>query len=342
MLGAPKTLVGGTLRILSSIILTLLALLTAPATSGQQRGELKFEDVIGAVVAVHAEVPATARTADRLGTERAGSGVVIDSDGLVLTIGYLIMEATRVEIGLGDGRTVPADMVAYDHNSGFGLIRANTPLNIQPIKLGDTSTLDESSRVLIAGFGGMEAVRPAMVVSRRSFAGWWEYLLERAIFTSPPYRNFGGAALLGPEGELLGIGSLIVGDAVPGEQPVPGNMFVPVDELKPILKDLIAAGRSARPPRPWVGIYAAAHRGKLFIDRVAVDGPAATAGLEKDDIIVTIGGREVNSLEDFYRKLWALGKAGVEVDLTVLRGGKLMNFRVRSADRHQWLRLNPT
>lgn len=339
MLRARKDLVGGTLKTSPWIIVTLLALLPAVSASAQQ---LKFEDVVGAVVAVHAEVPATARTADRLGTERAGSGVVIDDEGLVLTIGYLIMEATRVEVRVSSGRTVPANMVAYDHNSGFGLIRASTPLNIQPIKLGDTSALDESSRVLIAGFGGMEAVRPAMVVSRRPFAGWWEYLLERAIFTSPPYRNFGGAALLGPEGELLGIGSLIVGDAVPGEQPVPGNMFVPVDELKPILKDLIAAGRSALPPRPWIGVNAAEHRGKLFIDRVAVDGPAATAGLEKDDIIVTIGGREVSSLEDFYRKLWALGKAGVEVDLTVLRGGKLMNFRVRSADRHQWLRLNPT
>lgn len=342
MSGALTDLARETLKTFAPIAVMLPALLAAPSAGAQQQGELKFQDVIGAVVAVHAEVPTTARTADRLGTERDGSGVVIDGDGLVLTIGYLIMEATRVEVRLSGGRTVPANTVAYDHNSGFGLIRATTPLGIRPIKLGDASALEASSRVLVAGFGGIEAVRPAMVVSRRAFAGWWEYLLERAIFTSPPYRNFGGAALLGPEGELLGIGSLIVGDAVPGEQPVPGNMFVPVDEIKPILKDLLSAGRSASPPRPWIGINAAEHRGKLFIDRVSVEGPAAAAGLEKDDVIVSVGGHEVGSLADFYRKLWALGKAGVEVDLTVLRGAKLMNFRVRSADRHQWLRLNPT
>ncbi len=335
-----KSRSGGALRAVATAVVSLLTLFAIPPAPAQDT-EPKFQEVLSAVVAVHAEVPATARTADRLGTERDGSGALIDDKGLVLTIGYLIMEATRVEIRLAGGRSVPANIVAYDHQSGFGLLRATEALGIRPLKLGDSTAVETSARVLVAGFGGVEVVRPAVVVSRRSFAGWWEYLLEQAIFTSPPYRNFGGAALLGPEGELLGIGSLIVGDAVPGEQPVPGNMFVPIDELKPVLKDLVETGRSRRPERPWLGVYTAEHRGKLFVDRLAAEGPAASAGIEKDDIIVAVGDQSVTALEDFYRKLWSLGGPGVEVELTVLRGAKLMKIRVRSADRQRWLRLNP-
>jgi S1-C subfamily serine protease len=231
--------------------------------------------------------------------------------------------------------------LAYDYNTGFGLIRAAEPIDVRPMKLGSSGGLENSARVLVSGYGSVEAVRPAIVVSRRVFAGYWEYLLEDAIFTSPPYPNFGGAALIGAEGELLGIGSLAVSDALPGGPPVPGNMFVPIDRLKPILHDLLTSGRSSEPAHPWLGVYTEEVRGHLIVTRVAPEGPAAQAGIESGDVIVAIAGQEIDSMATFYRALWARGTAGIEVPLTVLRGAKLLSITVRSADRYKWLRLNP-
>lgn len=318
-----------------------LALALVGVLASAQDTNPRFVEILSAVVAVRAEVPVTARTAAVLGTEREGSGVVIDKDGLVVTIGYLILEASRAEITLPGGKEVPVEIIAYDHNSGFGLLRATEPLEVMPMKLGSSTDLEETSRVLVSSYGGAEATRPAIVVSRREFAGYWEYLLEDAIFTSPPYPNFGGAALIGPAGELLGIGSLVVGDAVLGERQVPGNMFVPIDNLKPILRDLLTLGRSSAPPRPWLGIYTEEIRGRLFVTRLAADGPAAQAGVEAGDIIVAIGGSAISSMADFYRKLWSRGEAGIEVTLTVLKAAELVNVKIHSSDRYRWLRLNP-
>lgn len=321
--------------------LAILALLAPIGASLAADNQSRISDVLSAVVSVRTQVPASARTAETLGTEREGSGVVINDRGLILTIGYLILEASRAEITLAGGKSLPVQIIAYDHNSGFGLLRADRPLDVKPMKLGDSGALQESARVLVSGFGGAEAARPALVVSRRSFAGYWEYLLEEAIFTAPPYENFGGAALIGPEGELLGIGSLIVGDAMRGERTVPGNMFVPIDILKPILPDMLKIGRSSAPPRPWLGIYSEEHRGHLFVTRLAGGGPAADAGIQVDDMILKIDDRPVISMEDFYRKLWATGEAGVEVQLLVLRNAQLLSIKVRSGNRYSWLRLNP-
>ena len=332
-------LLRGWLSVLALAFCAGVALL--PPANAAEDNNSKFSDVLGAVVSVRAEVPITARTADVLGTEREGSGVVIDDKGLILTIGYLILEASRAEVTVAGGHKIPVQILAYDHNSGFGLLRATKPLDVKPMKLGDSAALEESARVLISGFGGANAVRPAIVVSRRVFAGYWEYLLDDAIFTSPPYENFGGAALIGPEGELLGIGSLVVGDAMGSDRAVPGNMFVPIDTLKPILKDMLANGRSTAPPRPWLGIYSEQHRGHVFVTRVADTGPAARAGIRANDLILELAGKPVTTIEDFYRKLWALGKAGIDVRLTVLRGADLLDITVRSGDRYNWLRLNP-
>ncbi len=294
---------------------------------------------LDAVVGVRAVVPADARTAAVLGTERAGSGVVIGADGLVLTVGYLILEAIEAEIVLADQRVVPAEVVAYDYETGFGLLRALSPLVITPIELGRSADLAERDEVLVAGFGGPEQVIGAVVVSRRDFAGYWEYLLPNAIFTAPPHRAFGGAALIGPDGRLLGIGSLIVGDAAEPETPMPGNMFVPVDALEPIFQDLLEYGRSRAPPRPWLGLYSEDLRGHVFVNRVAPSGPAAKAGVAAGDIIVAVKGEPVRDMADFYRKLWALGQAGIEVPLTLLTAKGIAEVAVQSADRYDFLKL---
>lgn len=325
-------------RSLTALAVGLLCLLTVIALPIKDAGAQ--DNPLGAVVGVRAEVPPSARTAGTLGTEREGGGVVIGADGLVLTIGYLILEAVQAEVQLQDGKTVPAEIVAYDYDTGFGLLRPATPLNVAPIELGDSDALPAETQVLVAGPDGPSG---AVVVSRREFAGYWEYLLPNAIFTAPPYRSFGGAALIGSDGRLLGIGSLIVGDARGPGETFPGNMFVPISALKPIIADLRSQGRSAGPAKPWLGLFTQELRGHVFINRVSPDGPAASAGIQEGDIVVAVGGEPVASLAEFYRKIWALGDAGIEVPLTLLKGADgFREVSVKSGDRYDYLKLNPT
>ncbi|MFQ5955106.1 MAG: S1C family serine protease [Kiloniellales bacterium] len=326
----------GWVRDTCAALIAVAALALASQASAQVD---RPERLLSSVVGLHAVVPADARTAGSLGTERRGSGVVIDDGGLVVTIGYLILEAGQVEVVDRSGRRSPADILAYDHASGFGLVRALDNLDAEPMALGDSSRLREDDLVIVASREDEQSAAPAVVVSRRSFAGYWEYLLESAIFTSPPRLGWGGAALIDTDGRLVGIGSLIVSDAAQGPRPRPGNMFVPIDELKPILADLLAQGRSTEPPRPWIGVYTEEAQGRLFVTRVATGGPAAQAGIVAGDIILTVEDQPVEGMADFYRKLWARGPAGVEVRLTVLHGTRTRDITIKSDDRYNWLKL---
>ena len=291
------------------------------------------------VVKVRVKAVTDARSRNTLGGDREGTGIVIDSSGLILTIGYLVQEADSVDISTADGRGVPASVIAYDYSTGFGLLRAAKPPSVKPIAFGDSATVPEREPVLIVGFDG---VAPAFVVSRRPFAAYWEYLLDEAIYTAPATVNWQGAALINKEGKLLGVGSLVVGDALGGRGQVPGNMFVPIDLLKPILGDLIAQGRTSSKPRPWLGINTQDLQGKLIVTRVSPDSPAEQAGLANGDIIVGIRGEQVKGHTDFYRKLWASGDAGADVVLDVLKGVEVKKLEVHSMDREKYLRPRPT
>jgi S1-C subfamily serine protease len=296
------------------------------------------EAVLGAVVALRAEIAPDARTAETLGPQRDGHGVVIDSDGLVLTIGYLILEAESVTVAAGDGAPVPARIVAYDHATGFGLLRAERKLGVRPMAFADSADAAIGDLVLVAGAGGPDYAIQARVVSRRGFTGYWEYMLEEAIFTMPPHPVFGGAALIDANGRLLGIGSLFVNDAMgPGEHS-PGNMFVPIDLLKPILADLIADGRSAVSPRPWLGMITHEVPGGLLVARASHDGPAQLAGVLPGSLVLALQGKPITSQADFYRRLWAEGAPGVTVRLTLIDPmGEPGDIDVVTGDRYDWL-----
>lgn len=299
-------------------------------------------DVLSAMVTIHAEVPASARTAQFLGEQRSGSGVVIDTQGHILTIGYLVMEARRVEVTGIDGKRIPASVIAHDTQTGFGLLRANEPLNATPMPFGQSADLAERTEVIIASDSNAASVRPTLVTSRREFAGYWEYLLEDAIFTAPPHPRYAGAALIGPDGKLLGIGSLLVNDALPGRESLAGNMFVPIDHLKPILTDLIRTGRTKAAPRPWLGLFTEEFRDKLIIMFVAPDGPAEQAGVQINDLVLKVAGQPVTDQADFYRKMWAIGEAGADITLTLLHGTEIKDITVRSSDRDQYFHIAPT
>ena len=315
-------------------ILAFGSLLTAPA--GQSAPDA---DPLAAVVRVNAEVPPDARTARGLGTNREGSGIVIDSRGLVLTIGYLILEATSVTLTVSGGEAVPGKIIAYDYDTGFGLVRATRPLDVRPVQFGDSARLTARDRVLVADYQGAKSAVGAYVVSRRKFAGFWEYMLDDAIFTSPPHPNWGGAALLGDDGKLNGIGSLLVNNAAANDKFLPGNMFVPIDLLKPVFVDLLTEGRARGPVKPWLGIFTAAQLGRVVVMRVSPGGPADKAGVRPGDTILDVAGNDVATVPEFYRALWAQGEAGVAVPLTILRGKRVSKLNVGSADRYDYLRI---
>lgn len=297
--------------------------------------------VLSSVVYIRTKISADAFTATSLGGERAGHGVVIRDDGLVLTIGYLITEAQSVWLIHGEGKATEGHVVGYDRETGFGLVQAFEPLGLSAMEIGDSATLEEGDPVIVAGYGGQPAAINARVIAKREFAGYWEYVLDEGIFTAPPHPVWGGAALIGEDGKLLGIGSLFIQQAFPDEEPMNGNLIVPIDLLKPILDDLVKYGRADKPSRPWLGMSTMDGEGGLMIAKVADGGPANSADVRAGDVVLEIDGDPVDQLAAMYRKIWALGAAGVEVPMTVLREGDEVEIRVRSGSRADYLKSPP-
>lgn len=304
----------------------------------QQDYSYDLDRALSSVVLVRSHIPEDAFTAEALGTERAGYGVLIKSDGLVLTVGYLVAEAETIWLTLTDGRAVPGHVIAYDTETGFGLLQALARLDLPVLPLGDSETLEVGDAVVVGGAGGQSQSLAARVTGRQEFAGYWEYLLENAIFTAPAHPQWGGTALIGPEGTLLGIGSLLIQSQSEDAEVVDQNMIMPIDILKPELDDLLTLGHPNRAPRPWLGLYATEIDDRVVVANLASRGPAAKTALESGDIVLGVAGREVSSLASFYRRVWALGEAGTAVPLQLHRDGRVLEVTVQSADRRQFLK----
>jgi S1-C subfamily serine protease len=289
------------------------------------------------IVRIDTKVPDDATTAASLGAERVGTGILLD-ERTVLTIGYLTLEADAVMITTASGKRIPGSVAGYDHATGFGVVRALVPLDGRPLALGDSDRVREKQRVLTLGHGEPEATE-IVVLSRKPFAAGWEYLLETPIFTFPPVNNWSGAALISvTDGALIGVGALIVEDAATGPQTIPGNLWVPVNLVKPILADLLAKGRRSDAANPWLGLTTENVRGNLMVVRVARNGPADAAGVSAGDIVVGVGGEKVGDQAEFYRKMWKLGPAGTAIPLKVLKDGDVRDLTVKSIDRADFLR----
>jgi S1-C subfamily serine protease len=304
-----------------------------------QADEVQFDlnAALRSMVLLRAEIPDDAFTASVLGTERIGSGVVVRADGLVLTIGYLITEAETLWLTTADGMLIPGHALAYDQATGFGLVLPLGPLNLPVLPRGSTAGLEVDDDVIVMSHGGRTHALMAKVIAKREFAGYWEYVLDEAIFTAPAHPHWSGAALVSDEGRLLGIGSLLVQEPAGGET-VDANMFVPIDLLEPILDDLFTTGRSRNPPRPWLGMYTTEMQGNLVVSGLADGGPADNAGVRLGDIVIEVAGRRVADLADLFRTIWRHGPAGAEVSLTLARGKTQLQVKVRSGDRNDYLR----
>jgi S1-C subfamily serine protease len=297
-----------------------------------------LEAAMSAVVGLRAVVPEDAFTAQTLGTERAGNGVLIRDSGLVLTIGYLITEAESIWLSPGSGPAVPGHALAYDQETGFGLVQTLARLDLPALPIGDSGKAQIGDRVVVAGVGGRKRSVAARIVAKQEFAGYWEYVLDEAIFTAPAHPNWGGTAMIGASGELLGIGSLQLEQG--RERGVSGhlNMIVPIDLLKPILDDLLRHGRPNRPARPWLGLYAAEIDDRIVVIGLADRGPAQRAGLRTGDVVLSVGGEDVRSLAGMFRRIWSLGQAGVEIPIKYDRDGRTHEQKMTSSDRNRFFK----
>ena len=297
-----------------------------------------LERALKAVVSLKTYVPPDAFTADTLGTERAGSGVVIRENGLVATIGYLITEAETIWITSGDGRAIPGHALAYDQESGFGLVQALGRLDLPALEMGDSDRLKVGDQVVFAAGGGRHHAVETRVVGRQEFAGYWEYVLDDAIFTAPAHPFWGGGGLIGGDGKLMGVGSLILQQGDGKGKRLDMNMIVPIGLLTPIMQDLMSYGRVNRPARPWLGMYATESDDTIVVGGVTDNGPAEQAGVRPGDHVLAVGGDEITDLAGLWRRVWASGSAGAEVRLRLMRDKSPVALTVRSRDRTSFLK----
>jgi S1-C subfamily serine protease len=302
-----------------------------------EQARFDLDAALDSMVLLRAEVPEDAFTAGILGTERIGNGVVIRDDGLVLTIGYLITEATTIWLNTNKGAAVAGHALAYDQPTGFGLVQPLGKLGVQALARGTAASCRVGDDVVVAGHGGRKHALRAKLIAKREFAGYWEYVLDEALFTAPAHPHWSGAALIGGEGRLLGVGSLMVQEESAGRT-VQGNMIVPIDLLEPILEDMLKHSRAKRPARPWLGLYATEVKGHVVVSGLAGGGPAERSGVQAGDIVMEVSGERVGGLADLFRRIWSIGPAGVEVPLTLVREGAVSRIQVRSADRQDLLK----
>ncbi|MEZ5852253.1 MAG: S1C family serine protease [Hyphomicrobiaceae bacterium] len=300
--------------------------------------DFDLDRALAAVVGLRTLVPADGFTAETLGTERLGHGVLIRKDGIILTIGYLVTEATEVWIKLSDGRYVQGHVLGYDQETGFGLVQALARIEVPFLPLGSSAAAAVGEPVVLGGTGGRPNSVAAQIVAKQEFAGYWEYVLDQAIFTAPSHPHWGGTAMIGSKGELLGIGSLQVQHMRQDGTPENINMVVPIDILKPILDDLIGIGRPQRPARPWLGLFATEVGNRIAVAGISARGPAKAADVRTGDIILDVAGKQVHTLAGFFRSVWARGQAGVDVPLTLNRRGKTVEVTIRSGDRRNFLK----
>ena len=310
-----------------------------PAEMRPRQEDWRFDlDVaLDSVVQLRAEIPEDAFTAPLLGTERAGNGVVIRDDGLVLTIGYLITEASTIWLTTNKGQVAGGFPVAYDQATGFGLVQPLGRLGVRALERSSASSLRVGENVVVAGSGGRAHALKATVFAKREFAGYWEYVLDEALFTAPAHPQWGGAALIGSDGRLAGIGSLLVQEKVDAGT-LQGNMVVPIDLLEPILEDMLRLGRPDRAPRPWLGMYATEAGPQLVVAGLAPGGPAERAGVKIGDVVLEVSGAKPSSLADLWRRAWRSGPIGAQVALKVGREGRSADIRMVSVDRSDFLK----
>ncbi|MDC0631582.1 S1C family serine protease [Candidatus Pelagibacter sp.] len=322
-----------------SLILFFIFLISTTSISLSEQKKITSEEdvrrIYQSVVKIDSIVPSDARTANSLGTIRGGNGIVID-DKHILTIGYIVVEAETITITLPNGVVVPAELAGYDHTTGFGILKTILPSKLTPLQIGNSDKLNKEDLLYVLPYLTEGAPSAVKMVSRRSFTGWWEYFLDKPIYTHPMNTSFAGSALINEFGELLGIGSLYVSDAAAEGVPMPGNLFVPINDLKPILNDLIVNGKRTADVKPYMGLTSNDDTGKVMVTRVNDDGPAAKAGFKENDIILKVNKINIQDTEKFYKTVWSQGGPGTLLDFEIERNNQIISLKLTTMDRNDF------
>jgi serine protease Do len=324
---------------LRPLILIFIFLISTTSISLSEQKKITSEEdvrrIYQSVVKIDSIVPSNARTANSLGTIRGGNGIVID-DKHILTIGYIVVEAETITITLPNGGVVPTELAGYDHTTGFGILKTILPSKLTPLQIGDSDKLNKEDLLYVLPYLTEGAPSAVKMVSRRSFTGWWEYFLDKPIYTHPMNTSFAGSALINEFGELLGIGSLYVSDAAAEGVPMPGNLFVPINDLKPILNDLIVNGKRTADVKPYMGLTSNDDTGKVMVTRVNDDGPAAKAGFKENDIILKVNEINIQDTEKFYKIVWSQGGPGTLLDFEIERNNQIISLKLTTMDRNDF------
>jgi len=308
---------------------------------GSSIAEPTADQFATALVSIESTINPDGRTVALLGDNRSGTGVMIDSHGLIVTVGYLLLEASEVRISFYNGVQVPATVVAIDAQSGLALVQvaegyAGELPDITPVKLGQSALVVKDDRVIVLPANGLEAAASVRIHSAREFSAPWEYLLENALYTMPPVRNFSGAALINREAELIGIGTLALQNITDSDDgTVPGNLFIPVDLLTSRLGTMLTQSVKQVEPsdRAWLGLMVDE---MLSVTRVLDASPAMEAGIQAGDIILGINDNHVVSRANLYRSLWSTVSVADDVALLVSRAGKLTPLKAKPVYRSSW------
>ena len=284
--------------------------------------------LLGSVVHIHAEVPSNHPSTRIMGDERMGTGTVVDPAGLILTVNYVVMGAETLQVTLGRGRALRAEIVAQDFEIGLALLRVKRQ-GLQAVPIGNSETLTRGEPVFAIGSTGPRERRVAggLVTHLGEFEGYWEYLLERGIVSSAANPGFGGGPLFTLSGQMMGVVSLNLNEIARCSLAIPGEYY------RRNQQEFMRFGRVvSRPPRAWLGVFAHVLEEGVVVAGLVPNGPGARSGIQEGDIIVSLDAQEIPTRKELYLSLWKHAP-GEKMTLEVMRDNEVRRLSVTGGDR---------
>lgn len=289
--------------------------------------------LLGSVVHIHAEVPASHPSTRIMGDERMGSGTVVDPAGLILTVNYVVMGAETLQVTMGRGRALRAEIVAQDFEIGLALLRVKRQ-GLPAVPIADSDSLTRGEPVFALGSTGPRDRRVAggLVTDLGEFEGYWEYLLERGIVSSAANPGFGGGPLFTMTGRMVGVVSLNLNEIARS------SLAIPSEYYRRNQLELMRFGRVvSRPQRAWLGVFAHVLEEGVVVAGLVPNGPGARSGIQEGDVIVSLDAREVPTRKELYLSLWKRAP-GEKMTLEVMRDNEVRRLSVTGGDRADFYR----
>jgi len=285
-----------------------------------------IERVLPATVHIEARIPETHPSTRILGSERMGSGTIIDAAGLVLTVNYVVLGAEQVKVTMIDQRAYVAEVVRTDFASGLALVRIPEE-RLTALTLRHTSdvALGEECFVVASVGEGSARIANGAISYLGPFDANWEYVLERAIMTTAMNPGLGGGPLCDPLGRVLGVVSLNLNEIGRFSLAVPSDYYLDARD------DFVDGRRPAVGARAWLGLFCYSVKEHVVIQGLLPGGPGEQAGLKAGDVILAIDGEDVGDRRSLYRRLWT-HPAGDPVTLKIFRGRETKTVTVASGD----------